>query len=266
MNDIAESLFDNGVLFLGVSETSSVRHSLLANRFLSDIFYFQKVGGAFYHNQPEQKQSNALPAKKEYANHNTNRDTDRAKETVHAGKVKSVLSKPAELAVNCEEVKAILQTEEGRITAKKTLEILSNEKNASDNKSSDFLSGAELAASAVFFLDVQDFASADIALSYLEKRNTGAVIRFLRGEYHFLRGRVKEAEHFFTEAATKDITFWPAFYRIASLTAEGNRTRHEYRIKKACESLELGRELQYECFMGGFSPDYFLRILEKKLI
>jgi chemotaxis protein methyltransferase CheR len=114
-------------------------------------------------------------------------------------------------------------------------------------------------------LNIQDFDSADIVLTHLEKRNTGAIIRFLRGEYYFHKGAIKEADHFFTEAAVKDATFWPAFYRIALLTAGGNKTRHEYRIKKACESIELGRELQYECFMGGFSPDYFRQILERKL-
>jgi len=269
MNDIVESLFDNGILFLGVSETSSVRHSLLANRYLSDVFYFQKLGGSYFSGESsglEQKQGNVFPAKNEYANSNTDRHTARAEKMVHADVKKPVLPKSMELPVGCGEVKTILQTEEGRPNAEKTLEILANEGNASDYERVSSLSGAVLAASAVFFLDIQDFSSADMVLSYLEKRNTGAVIRFLRGEYYFRKGSAKEAEHFFAEAAAKDMAFWPAFYRIASLIAEGNQTRHEYRIKKACESLELGKELQYECFMGGFSPDYFLRILEKKLI
>ena len=266
MNDIAESLFDGGILFLGVAETSSVSHSLLDNRYLPDVFYFQKIKGGFYSDQSEQKQSNVLSAKNEYINRNISHDTERMKKTAGADREKPVLAKLAELPVDCEEVKAILQTEEGQQAAKKTLELIENAKRISANESSDSLSGAALAASAVFFLGIQDFDSADIVLSYLEKHNTGAIIRFLRGEYYFLKGCVKEAEHFFSEATVKDMTFWPAFYRIVSLTAEGNRTRHEYRIKKACESLELGRELHYECFMGGFSSDYFLRILEKKLM
>jgi len=266
INDIAESLYDNGVLFLGVSETSSVKHSLLASRYFSDVFYFQKARGASYPDKSEEKQNNTFLQKNEYADSNGKRSTARAGKTVHTDRKKPVLPKTAELPVDCREVKTILQTEEGQANAKRMLEILANGKKTSDYESADSLNGAELAAAAVFFLDVQDFDSIDIVLSYLEKRNTGAVIRFLRGEYYFLRGSVKEAEHYFAEAAAKDMTFWPAFYRIASLTAEGNRTRHEYRIKKACESLELGRDLQYECFMGGFSPDYFIRILEKKLV
>jgi len=93
----------------------------------------------------------------------------------------------------------------------------------------------------------------------------------LRGEYYFLQSNDKEAVRYFEEAIAKDKLFWPAFYRIANLAAEGNRARYEYKIKKAIESIELSQSLEtgkahkYECFIGGFSPDYFLRILEKKL-
>jgi len=43
LNNISDSLNYNGLLFLGVSETASVKHPLLANRYTSDVFYFQKV-------------------------------------------------------------------------------------------------------------------------------------------------------------------------------------------------------------------------------
>ncbi|MCL2025551.1 MAG: hypothetical protein FWG92_01955, partial [Leptospirales bacterium] len=218
MNDFAESLFDNGILFLGVSETSSVRHSLLANRQLSDVFYFQKVSTSSYSNQlnqqlnqSEYKRSNVFVTKNEYTDGNAGRRTTRPENAVRADRKEPVLPKPVELPVNCEEVKTILQTEEGQPNAEKTLEILENRKNASDYENAGPLSGAMLAASAVFFLDIQDFDSTNMVLSYLEKRNTGAIIRFLRGEYYFRRGSVKEAEHFFTEAAAKDTAFWPAF-------------------------------------------------------
>jgi chemotaxis protein methyltransferase CheR len=271
MNDMADSLSDNGLLFLGISETSSVRHPMLANQYLSDVFYFQKTGAMSYKDLSQQKhtahrQDNAAAVKNKYQNKIDKHDTAGVENKVHSDREKSVHPRPIELPVDCGEVKAILQAEEGQPNAEKILEIIGNGKNTGAYESDDSLSGAALAASAVYFLNVQDFNSADKVLSFLEKRNTGAIIRFLRGEYFLLNGRVKEAEHFFTEATVKDMTFWPAFYRMTSLTAEGNRTRHEYRIKKACESLELGKDLQYECFMGGFSPDYFFRILEKKLI
>jgi chemotaxis protein methyltransferase CheR len=59
--------------------------------------------------------------------------------------------------------------------------------------------------------------------------------------------------------------FWPAYYRVSSLAEEGNRTRYEYRLKKALESMEKGDGKGYEIFIGGFSPDYYRRILERKL-
>jgi len=104
-----------------------------------------------------------------------------------------------------------------------------------------------------------------LVLCHLEKHNSGVLPIFLRGEYHLLLDNTKEAMLCFGRAAEKEKAFWPAFYRLASLSAEENQTRHEYKIKKACESLDLGRDFRYECFLGGFSPDYFRRILERKL-
>jgi chemotaxis protein methyltransferase CheR len=108
-------------------------------------------------------------------------------------------------------------------------------------------------------------------LSFLEKYNTGACARFLRGELYFLLGNAGQAEQYYQEASIKDKYFWPAFYRISVLCSQGNKTRYEYKIKKAIESIELSqkyehsKESNYEFFLGGFSVDYFLRILEKKL-
>jgi chemotaxis protein methyltransferase CheR len=134
-----------------------------------------------------------------------------------------------------------------------------------EQRDSCLVNGSEVAACIIYFLAVQDFNSADTALCYLEKFNSCAYASFLRGECLFLQETYAEAEKYFQEAAVKNKIFWPAFYRIASLSAEGNRTRYEYKINKAIASIELGKDKNYECFMGGFSPDYFRRILEKKL-
>jgi len=253
LNNLAESLLPRGLLFLGVSETSSVNRPHLANRNLSDAFYFEKAGDEIYdeiyieepkrHDPPKFKP--AVQYEKEY-------DTRKIEKTA--------LPKPTALPVDCEEVAIILHTEEGQINAEKTLRMLADP--LADPKV-DF-SGAELAAGVTYYLNTQDFNSADLVLTHLEKYNAGAVGRFLRGEYYFLGGKTNEAQECFEDAAIKDKAFWPAFYRIASLSAKGNRTRYEYKINKAIESLELGKELKYEWFMGGFSPDYFRRILEKK--
>jgi chemotaxis protein methyltransferase CheR len=186
--------------------------------------------------------------------------TRHVKKQIRAEPPKHVKPK-TELPVDCGEIAAILETDEGQPNAEKTLKILAGGENGPEVS----LSGAELAASALYFLGVQDFNSADRVLLYLEKLNAGVFTRFLRGEYHFLQGSAEEAWRCFEDAAGKEKAFWPAFYRLASLSAQGNPARYVYKIKKACESLELGIGFHYECFLGGFSPDYYRWILEKKV-
>jgi chemotaxis protein methyltransferase CheR len=250
LDNLAETLFNNGFLFLGVSETASVNHPLLKELHSSDAFYFQKISNAVNYDPPDYKKNAHRTPEKIVHNLTAQKGTYVSEKTVQP--------KREELQITGGEIAAILETEEGKPNAKKNLDALANE-------TAGILSGGELAACVLYFLNIQDFNSAEIVLSRLEERSTGAFTRFLRGEYFFLAGSVKEAEHFYNEAAVRDREFWPAFYRIASLSEEGNRTRYEYKIKKAIESIEMGRELKYECFMGGFSPDYFLKILEKKL-
>jgi chemotaxis protein methyltransferase CheR len=258
INNIAESLFNNGLLFIGISETASVKHPLLANRNLSDVFYFQKTGTPYIYGQMETYSERAKPGKN--ANHKYKKQ-----EKHHAeNKIQPVRQKKEEITISCAEITEILKTEDGKPNAEKTIDTFTNG-NPSD------LSGSILAASAIYYLNTQDVNNADTIISYLEKNNSGAFTKFIRGEYYFTCGILPEAEKFFVESSIKDKFFWPAFYRIAVLAAEGNPTRYEYKIKKAIESIELlqsmesGNERNYECFMGGFSPDYFLRILERKL-
>jgi len=282
LNNLADSLFNNGVLFLGVSETATARHPLLAGRYLSDVFFFQKINfqetlGAV---NPENKYNAAFETKaqndlgtgtkaKPILQKPDLTKTVRTKSSIPKSSLpksslpKSSPARQTELPINCVEIKVILETEEGEPNAKRVMEILTG---SAAGETSAPPSGDELTASAVYFLGIQNFNLADIVLSHLGKSNMGAPVLFLMGESHLLQGRTKEAEQFFEQAAGKDKAFWPAFYRISSLAAKGNPTRYEYKIKKACESLRLGRELHYECFMGGFSPDYFERLLNQRLI
>jgi chemotaxis protein methyltransferase CheR len=274
INDLVESLFDGGILFLGITETSSVSHPLLVSRYLSDVFYFQKTGGIFFPSQPDGYQGVTATVKKEQTvpvEAQTRSDREKLVQPP-----RRTQPQKAELAIDYGEIMTILGTEEGQPNAQKTLEILANTKNTAENEAADvkdtgFLRGSELAASVVYFLNVQNFDSADLVLLQMEKYSAGTLTLFLRGDYHFYRGNVKDAEYFFEAAAVKDKAFWPAFYRIASLAADGHRTKYEYKIKKAIESIGLSKsfgpdkKLHYECCMGGFSPDYFLRILERKL-
>ena len=273
MNDIAESLFNDGLLFLGVSETSTVNHPLLAARYFSNVFYFQKIASAAYPEQPKplfeepQIPAAAKPSltKPPLLKPVLSKPLMSKPVLSKQGLSKQVLSKAEEASVDCAKIAAILETEEGQPNAKRALEILKGEKKDQDGESSSSLSGSELAASVVFFLGVQDFDSADLVLSQLEKCNNEALTLYLRGEYHLLKGNTKTAENYYENAAGKEKAFWPAFYRIASLAADGNLTRYEYRIKKTYESIELGAMHRYECLLGGFSPDYFRRILDRKL-
>lgn len=265
MNNLADALFDGGLLFLGVSETFAAKHPLLAHRHLSDVFYFQKISSSAHFSSNAHFAASAKPAQKPDLQGARSLPAFAAKKPAErkpASARQAPSPQPAELKARGEEIAAILETEEGRPNALKILEMISGEKDGGIAASPQ---GSALAASIAYFLGAQDYGAADVVLSHMEKRGGGACALFLRGEYHLLMDNAVEAMRCFERAAGKEKSFWPAFYRIASLSAEGDSARHEYKIKKACESLALGGELGYECFMGGFSPDYFRRILERKL-
>jgi chemotaxis protein methyltransferase CheR len=262
INNLSSSLLSDGYLFLGVSETSSVNHHLLVNRYSSDAFYFQKTN--YFNNlqQPDFFQNTHVDLKHEEASLAKERN-NKSKKTTFADSAINNNShlKQTQIPVSCTEINKILETEEGKPNAHVVLELISK-------KSESSLSGGSLAASVVYFLNTHDFDNAEIVLSHLEAQNNGSVTKFLRGEYLHMNGNNTDAEKYYNEAVTKDRFFWPAFYRIASLASEGNYKRYEYKIKKTIESIRLSQnhENNYESFLGGFSSDYFLRILEKKLV
>jgi chemotaxis protein methyltransferase CheR len=257
INNISESLFINGFLFIGASETASVRHPLLASKNLSNVFYFQKTGTPYIYERIDNHPP--ITEHRKYADYKQKKHEKPPVEN----KIKSFQPKN-EITVSCAEINEILKKDDGRPNAEETLDALKN-------KDPSSLSGSVLAASAIYYLSAQEFDNADIIISHLEKYNSSAFTRFLRGEYYFLKGSPSEAEIFYNESSVKDKFFWPSFYRIAVLSADVNPTRYEYKIKKTIESikhlqsLEPDGERNYECFLGGFSPDYFRRILERKL-
>jgi len=254
INCLAESLFSNGLLFLGISETSSVKHHLLADKYQSNVFYFQKT--------PVSSNTDVGILK-----------TASIAQEFHPKEEKKKTAKndseTAEFNVDCLEISSIMETEEGKPNAEKAYSLLS------DNKDTDTvfnrLSGGEISSSILYFLSHQNLERADFLLSVMEKSSSCAFTKFLRGEYYFLMDNAHEAQKYFSEAAVKNRLFWPAFYRMAALASRENRTSYEYKINRAINSIKLSqnsgyeKELKYECFMGGFSPDYFIRILEKKL-
>jgi len=263
INNLADSLSHNGFLFLGVSETSSVKHPLLLSCFSSNAFYFKKTGGASILPLSEWSLKN-IPSQKENIEKltDTKKTLEKTKENLQTEPSQTL--KPAPLSINSDEITGIIKLEEGKQNAENVLDML-------NNGNTDSISGSCLAAAVLYYLHIQHFDIANRILAQLEKSNSGVYTKFLRGEYYFMLKQGENSLKYFHEAAAKDKLFWPAFYRIVSLSAEGNRTSYEYKIKKAIESIELSQtgkadgEYNYECFMGGFSPDYFLRILKKKL-
>jgi chemotaxis protein methyltransferase CheR len=242
LKNLCDALNTGGFFFPGVSETSSINHPLLTMQYSSDVFYFQR------------NESPLLPPQND-----TRKITRINKKTAPVKNEKQL-----NLYVFCREIADILNTAEGKPNAQIVLTTL-------ENGNIESVSGGRLAAAVLYFLNTQDFISADKILLYLEKYNSGSYVNFLRGEYYFLCGTLEEAEKYYQQAAVKDKSFWPAFYRIAILSAEGNSTIFEYKVKKTIESIELAKnsepehEHYFECFLGGFSSDYFIRILEKKL-
>jgi len=260
INNLADALFPGGFLFLGLSETSSVKHPLLVSVFSSDTFYFQRKASDYLSAPVSPPAAQAeLQSEKNYSDLKKPDNLKTGRRPHEDEKIKN------ELSVNYSEISEILKTEEGKSNAEKIIALL-------DENKTNSVSGSRLAAAVIYNLNSQHFDNADKILSFFEKNSTGACVNFLRGDYHFLQDDNESAEHYYHTASVKDKLFWPAFYRLTLLYAPGNQTRYNYKIKKAIESIELLQntkpqpEFNYECFMGGFSPDYFLGILEKKLI
>jgi len=260
INNLADSLYNNGFLFLGVSETASVKHPLLISCCSSNVFYFKKTDGVSVLPSHIWTPQNITAINKKITN--SKKSLIKTEENSHTQP--SQTPKNTQHLINLSEITSILKFEEGKQNAENILRML-------DNINLDSISGSCLVAAVLYYLHIQHFDNANSILNQLEKSNSDAYTKFLRGEYYFMLQQEEEALNCFQEAAAKDKLFWPAFYRIVSLSAEGNRTSYEYKIKKAIESIDLSQtgkpdsEHNYECFMGGFSADYFLRILRKKL-
>ncbi|MDR0586586.1 MAG: chemotaxis protein CheR [Treponema sp.] len=287
MDYLAGALTDGGILIPGVSESSSVEHPLLESRHTMEAFYFQKKKTALplalpFPNAGDQtpqpftppeppppparqdKQAEGIPATSlETAafpvRHERKQPAVKKRETAPASKSAASTNRRA-APVNMEVITALLENGEGRPNAEKAEGLLQDGETAAQT-----LTEGELIAAAITFLGAEEFESAEKAVSFLERSSNPAAVSFLRGEYYYLTGNAGAAEEKYQEASLKDKAFWPAFYRICSLAAPGNRTRYEYKVKKTLESMEAGKDLRYESFIGGFSPDYYRRILERKL-
>jgi chemotaxis protein methyltransferase CheR len=283
LDSLAGALAGGGVLVAGVSETSSVEHPLLESRHTPEAFYFRKRKTPLPEMPPlpERKggQAGGVPAalpetaaRPETAAHQAGQEeplpaAEKEKAALtrrHTIVPKSRTAPPkgrAAVPPDMGVVMALLENGEGRPNARKTAEFLGGAGGGAAQTPGE----SELIAAAIVFLGAEEFENAEKAVAFLEEGSNSAAATFLRGEYCYLTGDTIAAEEKYQEASFKDRAFWPAFYRVCSFAAPGNRTRYEYKVRKTLESMEAGKDLRYESFIGGFSPDYYRRILERKL-
>jgi chemotaxis protein methyltransferase CheR len=294
LDSLVKALTEGGILFFGISETPSVHHPFLENKHTLDTFYFQKTSAVMdltgidiltenpwkLRQIPDRRildrrvadrkdckvyrritdRIPGIPDRRSQAGDRRTGSLPRAPaaaffQPVKASPLLPVLTGDAKHSVDAKNISSLL--EQGEIMAKRVLEAIKGGKAAPQED--------ELIAAVICFLSLEDFAGAETVLSFAEKKQASAFTKFLRGEYNYLSNKTALAETYYKETAASDSAFWPGFYRMSLLAAEGNRTVYEYKIKKALESIELGKDLSYECFIGGFSPDYYRRILEKRL-
>ncbi|MDR2186154.1 MAG: chemotaxis protein CheR, partial [Treponema sp.] len=281
LDRLVDALFDGAFLVLGVSETPAVSHPLLESQYAQEAFYFRKVPAGAETAAPRA----SLPAAAAPLSNRKDappapapvRPVDKAPSDpppLRRPRKKTVISPPEPEAIAV----LIADHEGGHPIAEKLPELLreaaeraarrsgeDNPENSSPEFSGPEFSGSDLFAGVIYLLGQENFSGTDTLLSFIEAYHPSAFTCFLRGEYHYFNSRKKEAELSYKEAAGKNGAFWPAFYRLCVLAAEGNPVQYEYKIHKALESIQRGRELRYEVFIGGFSPDYYQRTLEKRL-
>jgi chemotaxis protein methyltransferase CheR len=230
LDSLAGALDGGGFLIVGVSETASVDHPRLENAGPPGVFYFRKKAASVV---PAGKSAPVTPPA--------------------AGKKRKAAP------VDIKKIGALVEHRESLSAARGITERLDLDGGTGR------ITADELIAAAVTFLGAEELVPAGKVISVLEGMSDSAAASFLRAEYCYRNDEAEIAEEKYQEASLKDKAFWPAFYRLSSLAAGGNRTRYEYRIRKALESMEAGQQFCYEIFIGGFSPGYYRHVLERKL-
>jgi hypothetical protein len=262
-------LKEGGILILGVSETAGVQHPDLIGKNRNNLFYFQKSAqdsrtrqapetyseaGYDYEIYQEAVKLPASPAAKPLVNLLAQPVAARPPALPPARPQKP---RKGGLSFDVSRLGDILSSEEcaGDLTGrvKRVLE---------DRSLPEDLNGNELAASALYLLKEGDFSGAGSVLDYMEALDDSAITAFLRGEYFLLQDLFTEAELYYRISLGKNDAFWPAGYRLSSLSSAD--LLKKYRVEKALEGLHRGRDLHYEVLIGGFSPDYYAGALLKQ--
>jgi chemotaxis methyl-accepting protein methylase len=245
--NLFSSLRENGKLIMGVSETAGVNHQCFTplnviEKIYDEVFYFQKTSTVG---------ENDIPASVIYAK-------DPATEFPESSlpKIPAKAERNKTLHIEAAGVGDIISNEEE--AAELTGDIWKTLRSMGQHG----FSGNELAAAALFLLNRGDFRNADRVLNHIEGGDDSAFTAFLRGEYIYLQDMFTEAEFHYKVSLGKNDAFWPALYRLSSLAS--SEVLRPYRAQQALESLGRGMDLQYEVFIGGFSPDYYLGALLKR--
>jgi chemotaxis protein methyltransferase CheR len=244
LSNLASSMKEGACLFMGVSETAGVSHPLFGEENRDNVFYFRKnsaspaaapsSAAASVALAPATVPSGKEPAPAVFRSRRAGADGDLRIDPVRVGAIAADEKAAADLACRI------------------------GEKMSGDGP----CDGNELAASALFLLNRGDFSGVDPLLRFIEERDGSAFTAFLRGEYYYLQDMFTEAEFHYKISLGKNSGFWPAQYRLSSLAEAG--VLRDYRARQAGESLSRSRDLRYEVFIGGFSPDYYLGVLLKK--
>ncbi|MCL1815096.1 MAG: hypothetical protein FWG27_04680 [Treponema sp.] len=244
LSNLSSALNEEGILILGVSETAGMHYAGLAEKNRNEVFYFQKPKDI----SPCRSEQREEPAPE-----------TACIEKAGKGRTKPGKGRKKELCFDAARVEDILSCEKKPTEiAGRILRILEDQSHPGE------LDGNDMVISILHLLKQGDFFGAGSILDYMEALDDSSITAFLRGEYFFLQDLFTDAELYYRISLAKNDAFWPAGYRLCSLSSADAVKKH--RAAKALEGLCRGRDLQYEVLIGGFSPDYYTGALLKQKV
>ncbi|MDR2072626.1 MAG: hypothetical protein LBP60_04235 [Spirochaetaceae bacterium] len=259
LSNMAFALKKGGILIMGVSETAGASHPRFDEKDRNGVFYFElspavktglnTAGAAEFYREPLFTGTVFSPE---------NAAGTQAPSDAETGDRKGPSpGKTRDLHIDAAGVGDILDGEGEAAEPPARIREIVNEPGTGAQ-----FGGNELAAAAIFLLNRGDFTGTGRILRVMEERGDLSCTAFLRGEYFYFQDMFTEAEFHYKISLGRDTGFWPALYRLSSLAP--TEALRNYRAEQALESLNRSRELRYEVFIGGFSPDYYLGALLKQ--